>query len=111
MNNPAVQVLRDPRPPYHRVLHRAVASRVRDNPSLYVSRARSTIRRWAERYPPNKRPRWMREWEVLLDGSLEGILDILEGDDERARWLRQSSPFSGVLTARERWSIVKSTGG
>jgi len=51
-------------------------------------------------------PQWIREWQRLLDGPVEVLIDVLTSPDESARVLRQSSPFAGVLTPRERWAIL-----
>lgn len=51
-------------------------------------------------------PQWIREWQQLLDGPVDALIEVLTSLDEGARVLRQSSPFAGVLTARERWAIL-----
>lgn len=51
-------------------------------------------------------PQWIRQWQQLLDGPVEALIDVLTSPDEDARVLRQSSPFAGVLSSRERWAIL-----
>jgi hypothetical protein len=46
-------------------------------------------------------------WARILDGTIDEIRAILISPSENARWLRQSSPFAGVLDPRERWKIYE----
>ncbi|MEA2521751.1 MAG: hypothetical protein QOI81_1397, partial [Actinomycetota bacterium] len=50
--------------------------------------------------------RWLAEWEKLLDGPLDRVLDALTSRAPRARELRQNSPFTGVLTEEERQRVL-----
>lgn len=54
---------------------------------------------------PNTRPT-LEEWKSILDGPLEKVIAVLTGTDERATRLRQSNPFTGVLTPQERNQII-----
>jgi hypothetical protein len=47
------------------------------------------------------------EWTRILDGPIDEIRAILISPSENARWLRQSSPFAGILEPRERWKIYE----
>ena len=47
------------------------------------------------------------EWGALLDGPLDELLSFLTSPDERAVWLRQSSPFPGILAPEERGKILR----
>ena len=49
--------------------------------------------------------RLLREWKVVLDRPLEALLLVLADPSEWARELRHVSPFSGVLSARERTAV------
>lgn len=51
-------------------------------------------------------PQWIRQWQQLIGGPVEALVEVLTSPDESARVLRQSSPFAGVLTPRERWAIL-----
>jgi len=51
---------------------------------------------------------FLLEWRKILADSLENIIDQMVSPDERGRYLRQSSPFCGILTPRERWEIYES---
>ena len=50
--------------------------------------------------------RWLAEWEKLLDGPLDGVLEALTSRAPRARELRQNSPFAGVLDEEERQQVL-----
>jgi hypothetical protein len=86
------------------LLHREIAQRVSENPAL-LDMARANLRRWVGQ--DGERLYWT-EWEKILKGPLDDILAFMVSPSERARWLRQSSPFCGILTPRERWKIYES---
>jgi hypothetical protein len=48
-----------------------------------------------------------REWREILDRPMDEIRAILISPSVKARWLRQSSPFAGILEPRERWKIYE----
>jgi hypothetical protein len=86
------------------LLHRAVAERISENPAL-LEVARHNLRRWIDQ--GGERAYWT-EWETMLAGPLGEILAFMVSPSEKARRLRQSSPFCGILTPRERWKIYES---
>ena len=51
---------------------------------------------------------WLDEWEKLLDGRLEKLLEVITSHSPRARELRQNSPFAGLLTNEERDQVLRS---
>lgn len=82
--------------------HRVIAQRIAAEPER-VETARRHIVAWGERRTLSS---WYVErWLALLDGPLPALLDKLVEDSEDARALRQSTPFAGVLEARERRAI------
>lgn len=100
----------DPRNP-HRLaearslaLHRAVAERLRMHPEL-LDRARQRVHSWLEDGTV-ARP-YAEAWLALLRGTLEEVTAAIVDTGERARDLRQCSPFAGVLDPRERWRILR----
>jgi len=50
---------------------------------------------------------YLDEWQRMLEGSLDNLLQAIEREDERMTALRQSSPFAGVLSPPERWAIYE----
>lgn len=83
-------------------LHAEVARRLRDDPSL-IERARERVRGWLETGDVARE--YAVAWRDALDGSLDELCALLVDDGERARALRQVSPFAGALDPRERWRI------
>lgn len=83
---------------------RAVSDKVRAQHSL-LDQARQTLARWKR--TRTSWPRDLVEWERILEGTpVDDVLRaLLEESDEGAR-RRQSSPFTGILTAAERSAIL-----
>jgi hypothetical protein len=50
----------------------------------------------------------LAEWERILDGR---VSDVLTSSSPRARELRQSTPFAGVLSDEERQQVLASFDG
>jgi excisionase family DNA binding protein len=82
--------------------HRLVARRL-DQP--LVDEAKRRLKRWREQ--GRIHPRWADEWERILAMPLPRIAKTIRADSQRARELRQSSPFAGVLTEQERRRLVE----
>jgi hypothetical protein len=83
-------------------LHEAVAEKLIAHPEL-LEVARQNLRRWLASHPQPA----LLEWQRALDSlPLAGVIELLRAPDERATRLRQSSPFAGVLTPRERQAIL-----
>lgn len=82
--------------------HRLVADRL---DPLLVDDARLRLGRWSKSGRID--PRWANEWRELLDRPIPEIAKALRSDRPRARELRQSSPFAGVLTEQERRRLAE----
>ena len=79
-------------------MHRAMARKIRREPKLFK------LARWEK----SKRacPPPLREWkEILRNNDMETVLRIATRADEHGDRLRQTSPFCGILTDREREAI------
>lgn len=85
-------------------LGRAVARHLGANESAVRARADRNLNRARAQYEVE--PQWICQWQQLLDGPVEALIEVLTSPNEDARVLRQSSPFAGVLTPRERWAIL-----
>ncbi len=84
-------------------MHRAIARKIRREPKLYM-RARRTLARW--RRMKRSLPPCLKEWKAILDQhDMNEVLLIATRPDEEGDRLRQSSPFCGILTKRERDAI------
>lgn len=89
------------------LLHRAIADRLRADPSLLLSVA-ERVEDWRRRgllAPP-----YADAWARLLEAPLAELIAVMISDTERARALRQSTPFVGIIKPRERWRLWKEAG-
>lgn len=83
-------------------LHRVVAGRLAMDPDKTVAKARVNIETLRRVHSDGAARRWIEQWQMLLDGPVDSLLDILTSRSELAVELRQNSPFSGVLSEQER---------
>lgn len=79
----------------------ATAGKIATDPAKALRTARKNLAtmRTATR---GEARRWLDEWDRLLDGPLEKLLDVYTSRSLRGRELRQNSPFAGILSAAER---------
>lgn len=85
-------------------MDRLIADRLLQDSSI-LAKARKTLERWLERVDGSSRPTLL-EWREILGKSPTQVREVLMGEDEHCKRLRQSSPFCGILTARERTEIL-----
>ena len=83
-------------------LHEEVARRLREDPAL-LGMARARVEDWLRQGSVHSE--YVRAWRGILRRPVEEIGDLLTDRSERARALRQVSPFAGVVPARRRWEI------
>ena len=86
--------------------HRVVAERLDEN---IVEEARRRVDRWRQK--GSVHPHWVEEWERVLVMALPQIAKTISADTPRARELRQTSPFAGVLNQQERTRLVDAVEG
>lgn len=86
----------------------AIAGKVVFDPHATLGKAKQNLAHMQGQNPRGSGKRWLEEWERLLDGSTEGVLDALTSRSPRARELRQNSPFAGVLSEAERHAVLSS---
>ena len=86
-------------------LHRRVAEKLIQNPGL-LARAKDNLVRWRRDADGRVSP-CLDEWGRILDAGLEETLRILAEDSDHAAALRQSTPFSGILSPSERWNFLR----
>ena len=85
--------------------HRVIASKIKEDPSI-LDRARRRVQSWlTEQDPPRH---YAKAWDETLRNSTREITVFLVAETEQAIELRQSTPFAGALSARERWAIWRS---
>jgi hypothetical protein len=99
-------------PPYssHRLLearslamHVVIAEKILRNPGL-LEGARRNLQRWRAHYA-EEWPDGLRQWDLILTRPFSQIASIMTELSERGAQLRQSSPFAGFLSPRERRRI------
>lgn len=79
----------------------SVAAQVVDDPERALGAARENLVRMRQA-ARGQATRWLDEWERILDGPVEDVLDSLTSRSPKGRELRQNSPFAGLLTEDER---------
>ena len=86
-------------------LHRLVAGKLRADSRL-LDLALGNLVRWEPTASTAVRP-VLAEWRALLVSTVDEVIAVLIGEDERSVRLRQSSPFAGALTPEERFGILR----
>jgi len=87
-------------------MHRLVADKLRREPVLFAN-VKDTLARWRVSVCPASQP-YLEEWERLVNQGIDSCLAVAIEESQRATALRQASPFSAVLTNRERFMFLKS---
>ena len=87
-----------------RALSSAIADELRRQPVL-VDVAKKNVAAWMKSSSSGVRST-LDEWADALEGSPEQIIELLTGEGERAVRLRQSNPFAGVLSSKQRNEIL-----
>jgi hypothetical protein len=89
-------------------LNRLVAEKIRRQPELMDLVRNRLERTLSESRLSESSKDALREWQTILSThSLNEVLEILTEDSDEGRRLRQSSPFSGILSQRERFEIFR----
>lgn len=86
-------------------LHCVIADKIRAHPEFF-EHVRQTLARWRTTVSSSSQP-YLEEWECLMNQGIDVCLDMAVEDSERATALRQSSPFTGVLTNKERFIFLR----
>jgi len=88
-------------------MHVVIAAKIQRDPRL-LEKSRLNLQRWRVRTKDNV-PRWMHEWEAVLERSWPEIEALITNPSEESARMRQSSPLTGVLTPSERRKIHHQT--
>jgi predicted transcriptional regulator len=83
-------------------MHRAVAEKIIENPQPVLSTARANLQKMLARRRDEYSAGWVHEWETLVSGDIDTLVEVMLRPDVRSIDLRQMSPFAGVLTQEER---------
>ena len=88
-------------------LHRLIAERLAADPGAVLAAARRNLATMRRANDDGSADGWLDAWEVLLDGPLDRLTAVMVDPRQAARDLRQSSPFAGVLSPKERWAALR----
>lgn len=91
-------------------LHRAVAEKICSDPGRAIARARRNLAHFRQVHTDGSADRWLDAWEALLDDCLGAVLTTLTSPEPRARDLRATAPFAGLLSDEERLEALASAG-
>ena len=89
-------------------LHRVVAAKVIDEPMRARTLALRNLERMRAAHPRGRVLAILAEWEQLVLGPTERLLEVLTAPAARPVELRQSSPFAGLLTDQDRQRALSS---
>jgi len=87
-------------------LGHAIAGKLVAEPEWVIETARRNIELQREVHRRGQPARAMERWAALLNGPIEELADVLVSRAPEASDLRQNSPFAGVLTERERSTVL-----
>lgn len=94
----------------HRVLdarslamHCKIARKIDQDPEL-LEKPRCNLQRWGET-ASGPLPEYIKEWQKIMNQPWSCIATFITSFSDEAVRLRQSSPFAGVLTPKERKQI------
>lgn len=82
--------------------HRLIAEKLREDPGL-LEKAKANLAR-AKMVSESDA---LLEWEVVLRAPLDMICAFLGSESETATRMRQSTPFTGILSEEERLGLHK----
>ena len=89
-------------------LNRLVAEKIRQQPELMDLVRNRLERTLSEARLSESSKGALREWQTILSThSSNEVLEILTEDSDEGQRLRQSSPFSGILSQRERLEVFR----
>ncbi len=86
--------------------HRLIAEKLRADPSL-LEIPRRNLQRWLKTCSDDVRPALLEWQEIIEEGDIARIIGILEERSDKARAMRQNSPFPGVMSTQERLAIIR----
>lgn len=89
-------------------LAHAVAGKLVQDPEGVLAVARTNLGQMQSRHTRGRTAIWLRQWQDLIAGPVDELLEALTSPSPRARELRQNSPFAGVLSEDERAAVLQS---
>lgn len=88
-------------------LHRALLAKLIGDLGPLRERAQHNLERMRMQVRGTQAQEWLDEWEALIDGPPERLIEVFLGQDERSIDLRQVSPFAGALSNEERLAAIR----
>lgn len=85
--------------------HRAIVRKLEENPEPVLKRVRANLGKLHKLHPDAAA--LFHEWGKWLELSVPELQSKLMDPDLEAREMRQVSPFSGILSAKERADILR----
>ena len=85
--------------------HAAVKRELLSDPERVLTIAKNNLQRWRKNY--NDEPKWMDDWNKIIEKGTSSVVNVLDGKDEASTLLRSSSPFTGVISQSERMHIIQ----
>lgn len=89
-------------------LHRAIASRLREDPRATLALARRNLRRMIRLHPQASTT--LHQWNALLTLPVDHLVDLLVDPRPFARELRHVTPFAGALGPGARARVYREFG-
>lgn len=86
-------------------LARALVDKIDIDPQAGIAAARALCGKWMRGGGGDGNA--VARWIPILELPWQRIRSVLLDPSEAGRQLRQSNPFCGILTPRERWKIYK----
>lgn len=86
-------------------LHRAIVTKLAADPEGVVAKARRNLAVMRRANQDRSAEPWLAEWGRLIRGPISPVVEVLVSTSQRARDLRQVTPFAGVLSDEERRAI------
>ena len=87
-------------------LHRALLGKLISDPERMRKLAHRNLVKSRTIVRGDQAQRWLDEWEALVDGPPQQLVEVFLGEDEHSIDLRQVSPFAGALTDEERLAAM-----
>jgi len=88
-------------------LHRALLAKLIDDYDGVRAFAHRNLAKSRSVVRGDQAQRWLDEWEGLLAGPPEWLIEIFLGEDEHSIDMRQVSPFAGALSDDERLAAIR----
>ncbi|WP_457253670.1 helix-turn-helix domain-containing protein [Pedococcus sp. P5_B7] len=88
-------------------LNMAVAGKLVAEPDQVLALARENLERLQRKHSRGQGAYWLSQWQEVLEGPVDQVLNVLTSPTPWAREMRQNSPFAGVLSDEERTKVLE----